>query len=405
MASAATPLPLELPGSPIGLGIAGLGLAGAMMVSAAANHPGVKLLGGADPLPGPREAFARDFGAATYADITQLCENPAVEAVYIATPHQFHAAHAITAAEHGKHVIVEKPLALTFADCDAIITAVERAGVHLVVGHTHAFDPNIRTMRRLLASGDLGRLGMISSWNYTNFLYRPRRPEELDTTRGGGIVFNQLPHQIDVARLLGGGLVRSVRAAAGILDPSRPTEGNCTAFLEFENGAAASLVYSGYDFFDSDELHFWVSEGGIEKAAGHGAARRALATRQAPEPVLRTGRAYGTGAGGPSRPAHLPHFGVTIITCEHGDLRASADGVTLYGKDGVRELPADRGFGKPGHGDVLDEMWRAIRQGRRSAHDARWGKATVEVALALLQSSQERREISLSHQVPVPDGR
>ena len=391
--------------SPIGLGIVGLGMAGAVMVHAAAAHPGYVLKAGADPHPGPREAFARDHNARAYADVTELVADPAVQAVYIATPHQFHAPHAKLAAEHGKHIILEKPMALTLADCDAIIAAVERAGVYLIVGHTHAFDPNIRTMRRLLASGELGRLGMISSWNYTNFLYRPRRPEELDTTRGGGIVFNQLPHQIDVARLLGGGLVRSVRAAAGILDPSRPTEGNCTAFLEFESGTAASLVYSGYDFFDSDGLHFWVSEGGIEKAAGHGAARRALATRQTPEPVLRTGRAYGTGAGGPSRPAHLPHFGVTIVTCEHGDLRASADGVMLYGKDGVHEMPVDRGFGKPGHGNVLDEMWLAIRRGRRSAHDARWGKATVEVALALLQSSQERREITLSHQVPVPEGR
>jgi phthalate 4,5-cis-dihydrodiol dehydrogenase len=381
-------------------------MAGAMMVSAAATHPGIVLRAGADPLPAPRDAFARDFGARPYEDARQLCEDPAVEAVYIATPHQHHAAHAILAAEHGKHVIVEKPLALTLADCDAVIAAIERHGVHLIVGHTHAFDPNIRAMRRLVAEGALGRLGMIALWNYTNFLYRPRRPEELDTARGGGIVFNQLPHQIDVARLLGGGRVRSVRAITGILDPARPTEGNCTALLDFETGAAASLVYSGYDFFDSDELHFWVTEGGLDKAPGaHGAARRALAARTAPESQLRTARAYGAGAASPSRPPHLPHFGVTIVTGERGELRASADGVLLYDESGARELPVARGFGKPGHGDVLDAMWRAVRQDRRSLHDARWGKATLEVALAVLRSARERREITLSHQVPVPEGR
>ena len=68
---------------------------------------------------------------------------------------------------------------------------------------------------------------MINSFNYTNFLYRPRRPEELDTAQGGGILFNQVPHQIDIARLLGGGLVRSVRAQTTVLDPARPTEGSC----------------------------------------------------------------------------------------------------------------------------------------------------------------------------------
>ena len=192
----------------------------------------VVLAAAADPLPGPREAFARDFNARTYADARAVCEDAAVEAVYIATPHQFHAEHAIAAAECGKHVILEKPMALTLADCDRIIAAVERAKVHLIVGHTHAFDPAVRAMRALIAAGEMGALGMIASWNYTNYLYRPRRPEELDTAKGGGILFNQVPHQIDTVRLLAGGLVRSVRAQVGVLDPARATEANCTAFLE-----------------------------------------------------------------------------------------------------------------------------------------------------------------------------
>ena len=136
--------------------------------------------------------------------------------IYIATPHQFHREHAVLAAEHGKHVILEKPLALTLEDCDAIIAAAERHRIHLIVGHTHAFDPAVRAMRGIIASGEIGRLGLVHSFNYTNYLYRPRRPEELDTARGGGILFNQVPHQIDTARLLGGGLVRSVRAGAGV---------------------------------------------------------------------------------------------------------------------------------------------------------------------------------------------
>ena len=218
----------------IGLGIAGLGMAGAVMVHAAAAHPGYVLKAGADPHPGPREAFARDHNARAYADVKELVADPAVEAVYIATPHQFHAPHAKLAAEHGKHIILEKPMALTLADCDAIVAAAERHKVHLVVGHTHAFDPNVRLMRDIIARGELGQLGLINSFNYTNFLYRPRRPEELDTAKGGGILFNQVPHQIDTARLLAGGVVKSVRALASVLDPSRPTEGSCAALLQFE---------------------------------------------------------------------------------------------------------------------------------------------------------------------------
>ena len=388
---------------PLGLGVVGLGMAGAVMVRAAARHDGIVLAAAADPHAAPREAFARDFNARVYADARALCEDPAVDVVYIATPHQFHAEHAVMAAEHGKHIILEKPIALTLADCDRIIAAAERAKVHLIVGHTHAFDPAVRAMRARIASGELGALGMIASWNYTNYLYRPRRPEELDTARGGGILFNQVPHQIDTVRLLGGGLVRSVRAQVGVLDPARPTEGNCTAFLEFETGVAASLVYGGYDFFDSDELHFWLSERGAPKQPAHGAARRALDSNTGDESALRTaGFAYG----GPDarEPPHQPHFGLTIATCARGDLRASADGVFVYGEAGKCELALPEGGRYSGRGNVLDDMRNAIRSGHPPVHDARWGKATLEVALAIQRSARERREITLEHQVAVPTG-
>jgi phthalate 4,5-cis-dihydrodiol dehydrogenase len=385
--------------APIGLGVAGLGMAGAVMVQAAAAHSGYALRAAADPHPGPRDAFARDFNASAYADIAELCADPAVQVIYVATPHQFHKAHAVTAAEHGKHVILEKPMALTLADCDAIIAAVERAGTHLIVGHTHAFDPAVRAMRGLITDGELGRLGMILSFNYTNFLYRPRRPEELDTAQGGGILFNQVPHQIDMVRVLAGGLVRSVRAQTSVLDPKRPTEGSCTALLQFANGAAATIVYSGYDHFDSDEWHFWIGERGAPKQPAHGAARRALAGAK-DEAKLRTDK-FGYGSGKPDLPPHQPHFGLTIVTCADGDIRASADGVTVYGRDGVRELPIPPAPGMPGRREVLDDMLTALKSGRRPVHDGRWGKATVEVALAIQRSAREGREIALEHQVAV----
>ena len=383
----------------IGLGIVGLGMAGAVMVHAAAAHPGYVLRAGADPHPGPREAFARDHNARAYADVKELVADPAVEAVYIATPHQFHAPHAKLAAEHGKHIILEKPMALTLADCDAIVAAVERHKVHLVVGHTHAFDPNVRLMRDIIARGELGQLGLINSFNYTNFLYRPRRPEELDTAKGGGILFNQVPHQIDTARLLAGGVVKSVRALASVLDPSRPTEGSCAALLQFEDGAAASLVYSGYDHFDSDEWHFGIGERGAPKPIAHGAARRALEKARDETKARTEAFAYGNTAS--ELPPHQPHFGVTIVTCANGDMRASADGVTIYGRDGVREIPIPRGGSMPGRREVLDDLAAAIRTGRRPVHDGRWGKATVEVALAILRSSREDRDVMLEHQVAV----
>ena len=108
-------------------------------------------------------------------------------------------------------MLVEKPIALTLDDAQTMIEAARSAGVHLIVGHSHSFDAPILRARELIAGGDYGAVRMISAFNYTDFLYRPRRPEELDTAKGGGVLFNQAPHQVDVVRLLGGGLIRSVR--------------------------------------------------------------------------------------------------------------------------------------------------------------------------------------------------
>jgi phthalate 4,5-cis-dihydrodiol dehydrogenase len=393
--------PASASSEPIGLGIAGLGMAGAVMVQAAAAHSGYVLRAAADPHPAPRAAFAQDFNAHVYDDIGALCADPGVEVVYIATPHQFHAPHAILAAEHGKHIILEKPMALMLADCDAIIAAVERHNVRLIVGHTHAFDPAVRVMRLIIASGALGRLGMIHSFNYTNFLYRPRRPEELDTAQGGGVLFNQVPHQIDIARLLAGGLARSVRAQVTALDPARPTEGSCAALLQFENGAAASLVYSGYDYFDSDEWHFNISERGAPKTVDHGAARRAL-MKSIDEARART-ESFAYGSSTVDLPSHQPHFGITIVTCEKGELRASADGLIKYDAMGPMKINIERGTGMHGRREVLNEMGQALRLGMRPTHDGQWGKATLEVALAILHSAREGREITLEHQVAVPE--
>jgi phthalate 4,5-cis-dihydrodiol dehydrogenase len=399
MMAAAMPNPPE----PIGLGIAGLGMAGAVMVQAAAAHKSYVLRAAADPHPAPRAAFARDFNANVYDDICALCADPSVEVIYIATPHQFHAPHAMLAAEHGKHIILEKPMALTLADCDAIIAAVKRYNVHLIVGHTHSFDPAMRVMRLIIASGALGRLGMIHSFNYTNFLYRPRRPEELDTAQGGGILFNQVPHQVDIARLLAGGLARSVRAQVTALDSARPTEGSCAALLQFENGAAASLVYSGYDYFDSDEWHFNIGERGAPKTIDHGAARRAL-MKSTDEARART-ESYAYSSHSVDLPPHQPHFGITIVTCEKGELRASADGLIQYDNTGPTKINIDYGPGMHGRREVLNEMGQALRLGMRPTHDGQWGKATLEVALAIFRSAREGREITLEHQVAVPEER
>jgi phthalate 4,5-cis-dihydrodiol dehydrogenase len=93
-----------------------------------------------------------------------------------------------------------------------MIDAAKRAGVLLLVGHSHSYDLPIKTMRDIITRGDLGRLRMIHTWCFSDWIYRPRRLDELNPELGGSVIYRQGAHQFDIIRLLGGGLLTSVRA-------------------------------------------------------------------------------------------------------------------------------------------------------------------------------------------------
>jgi phthalate 4,5-cis-dihydrodiol dehydrogenase len=382
------------------LGAIGLGRAASSMLPSLGAHPHAVLAAAADPNPSARARFAADYGGAVFENAEQLCGSGLVDAVYIATPHQRHAENVAVAAAHGLHAIVEKPMALSVDECRAMVASATAAGIALVVGHTHAFDPAILAMRRIIASGELGRLRQLTNLVYTDFLYRPRRSEELDSSMGGGIMYNQVPHQIEIARALDGGAIRSVRAIAGVWDARRRTEGALTALVEFEDGVAAALVYSAYDRFISDEFAFEIGESGNDVSTRvHGSTRRALGTPD-PEEEARMKAASGYGGGGVRRTApgerHQPHFGMLLASCEGGDLRPSADGVLIYDDAGVREIVLPPGRAYPNKDGVIDELYAAVVEGIPPLHDGVWGMRTVEAMSALVRSSAERREIRLA---------
>src|SRR5262245_59494165 len=122
------------------IGVAGLGRGFTLMLPTLVADPRVALVAAADPRPDARQQFGRDFGAPAYASVAELCADPQVEIVYVATPHHLHAAHVAVAAAAGKHVLVEKPMAIRIDECQAMIAATRQAGVRLVVGHSHSFD-------------------------------------------------------------------------------------------------------------------------------------------------------------------------------------------------------------------------------------------------------------------------
>jgi phthalate 4,5-cis-dihydrodiol dehydrogenase len=400
------------------VGIAGLGFASTIMLPELAAHPRIKITAGADVRPESVEPFGRAFGAETYSSVEALCASKHVDAVYVLTPNRFHAEHAIRAAEHGKHVFADKPMALTLEDCDRMIDAAERNGVRILVGHTQSLDPGIRAMAEIVRSGELGAPMMFHTWYYNDWLYRPRDPDELDATNGEGIVYRQAPVQVDILRMLGGGRVRGVRAQTRVADLNRPVVGACTAFLEFEDGTPATMVYGAYGHFDVSELSYGLgaqiySPGNVRDPAANLAARRRIkgfASRDeelAYKNSTRFGGSRAAKAGPIPKPgeARQNFFGLTIASCEHGDIRQTPTGLIVYGDDEVREIPVSLGEGQPHRytWSELDLMLEALDNDRQLfSHDGHWGKATLEVCLGIDQSARDRREVQMQHQSSYP---
>jgi predicted dehydrogenase len=387
--------------------MAGLGVASTQILPPISTLPYIKITAAADTRTDALQKFRETYKGEAFTSVAAMCESPNVDAIYIATPNQLHAEHVIAAAERGKHAIVEKPMALSVAECDAMNEAAEKHNIKLLCGHTHSFDPPIRKIRQIVRSGELGKLCMINTWNYNEFMYRPRMKHELATSRG--VVLNQGPHHVDVVRLIGGGLVRSVRAMTGIWDKARGYEGSYTCYLEFEDGTPATLVYSGYGFFDTAELFSWVGEGGQyrDPKTNLNVRRRLREVRSSEEEEqLKEAMRFGGQREGEyshvwSGERHQPFFGFTLVSCEKGDIRQTPDGLYIYGETEQREIPLSAG--SRGREAEVEELYNAVVHNRPVFHDGRWGAATLEVCLAMLESAKGRKEIFLSHQVPSPE--
>lgn len=369
------------------------------MLPAFRGDPRVRLVAACAPRAESRTAFREEFGGNAYADVESLCADPAVEIVYVATPHQMHCEHVVAAADAGKHVLVDKPLTIKHDDGARMVEACRKAGVRLIVGPSHSFDAPVALARRLIESGKYGEVRMITAFNYTDFLYRPRRPEELKTEMGGGVLFSQGIHQIDIVRLLAGGKAEKVFAMTGKWDPDRPTEGAYSALVSFAGGAFASLTYSGYAHFDSDEWMGWTGELGNEKdPKTYGDARRKLKSVSSAqeETRLKSARTYGSGDM-PKPASRYEHFGPTIVSCDRGDLRLTPEGVHVYGDTERDFVPAPE-FCYP-RKEVMDALVTAVREGTEPAQTGVWGLASLEICLAILKAEQTGMPVMLEHQI------
>ncbi len=377
------------------IGVAGMGTAGQAFTAALRRHAGFDWVALAEPDIVLRQVLQQAHAVHSYASLAEMLDQPGLDAVIVATPTPLHAEQVQEAAAAGKHVLVEKPMAVSLAEARAMVAAAERAAVVLLVGHSHSYDAPIQAMRGLIESGDLGRVCMVNTWCFSDWMRRPRRSDELDALRGGGVTLRQGSHQFDLIRLLCGGRARSVRAKTFDWDAQRRGVGAHSVFIDFEDGPAATAVYNGYGGLSSMDLCFDISEWGLHQPAAQRPRRR---TGLSPEQELQAKQARAASAI-PAAAPFQPFFGLTLVSCEGGDIRQSPTGLLVHVDGDSREiaLPLDR----TPRDLVLAEFHAAIDAGVPALHDGRWGLANLELCLAALQSSASGREVQLREQVAV----
>jgi len=210
--------------------------------------------------------FAREFGARRwYGDWQELLLDHEVDAVYIATPVHLHAEQTIAAAEAGKHVLCEKPMALDVAECDRMIAACRASNVGLGVAYYRHFYPVLRRVKELLNSGELGVpiVAQINAFEWfapqvsdaRSWLFRKK-------LAGGGPMFDFGCHRIEVLLDMFGP-IGDVKATLANIYFDREVEDTATAIFRFERGMSATLTVTHAAHEPQDTFVLFCSRGSI----------------------------------------------------------------------------------------------------------------------------------------------
>lgn len=286
-------------------------------------------------------------------DYRRILDRPDVDVVNICTPSGMHAVMAIEAMEAGKHVIVEKPMALSLVDADAMIEASRRTGKRLCVVLQNRYNPPMRDLRKLVDGGGLGKLLL---GNATVRWFRPQEYYE-DGWHGtramdGGALMNQSIHHIDALQWIMGG-VESVFAYTATLAHRMEAEDVGTAVLRFRNGAIGSVEGSTVTWPENLEGSVAIfGEKGSVKVGGTALNKKVLWKVE----------------------GELEHERELIV---HDEI----DPPSVYGQS---------------HTQVMEEMVAALRENREHATNGYEARRSVAVVLAMYESSQAGREVRVS---------
>jgi predicted dehydrogenase len=227
--------------------LVGCGKVGQIHAAALRDLPESAFVAVCDRDPARAAAFAGRYGVRPYDDVAAMIRDAGVQAIFVCTPHPLHAEPVIRAAESGVHALVEKPLAATLADCDAMLAASRKAGTRLgVVSQRRLYEP----VQRMKAALDAGKVGVPVLGVFQMFSWRDQAYYESDpwrgkwATEGGGVLVNQSPHMLDLLQWFMGPIEEVSGCWANLNHPYIEVEDTALAMIRFKRGGLGSVVTS-----------------------------------------------------------------------------------------------------------------------------------------------------------------
>ena len=344
---------------PLGFCVVGCGRAG--MVHArnlsAGRIPAARLVALSDPSPAALAGVGAELGVPNgFARSQQALADSEVDALVVAAPSAFHKEIVVAAAQAGKHVFCEKPMAMDSRECAAMIAAAEQGGIRLQIGFMRRFADDFKKAKRIADSGRLGRVVMVKS-----LTYGPSRPKEwmFDLTKSNGPLAEVNSHDIDTLRWMTGQEIVEVYAIAG-------------------NHRCPEAVAGYPDFYDNVVMTVRFAGGAQGIVCG----------------------AQGVGYGYDAR---------TEILCQHGIIKVGGvSGLQVFAKDDDRSVRTETPQGatmpcswtelfSDAYQEELCAFVQAVAHGRGPQPGGRDGLEAVRIVDAGNQSIRERRPIAITH--------
>lgn len=227
--------------------IIGCGKVADLHAAALATLPESEFVAACGGKPEKVAAFAARHGVKPYDDVGKMVRESGVEAVIICTPHPAHVEPTLQAARAGAHVLCEKPLASTLADCDQMIAACKDAGVVLAGICQRRFYEPVQRVRQAIDSGKIGTpaLGTVHMLGWRDEAYYKSDPWRGSWAgEGGGVLVNQAPHQLDLLQWFMGPVVELYGVWSNLNHPYIEVEDTAVAILRFQSGAIGNILVS-----------------------------------------------------------------------------------------------------------------------------------------------------------------